>query len=378
MATGVSYYGRISTNVISHYFKNDVWNDITSFRPFFVALKKKGNIETGLDGQDLVWNVQAGRHALSNYSEGQNITIARKKHEIQCRLPWAFYYIDDAITKDEIALASGESAILKINTQLLKRMREAFETRLGYEILQQNGGTSASNVVHGLPTIFQAYTATGYFTGASVTVSGTYAGQTLNLSGITSIDNPESDAWTPRIYNYATVSGWYNTSGALLTGTDWATKCLTILTTAKDAATLGNKSSDVPDMVLHSRANFSAFKNALTQYQRLMVNGTAPDKVGLGIPGAVEYDGLEHTFDVDVTSTDSFLLNFNHIWMDVLKTVDGSAMPGIPGGGGPGKDDMFEVTTQNDIYSNALVARVNLRWQLRMNPRYQTKITSVT
>ena len=351
MATGVSYYGRISTNVISHYFKNDVWENITNFRPLFVALKKKGNIETGLDGQDLVWNVQAGRHAISTYSEGENITVARKKHEIQCRLPWAFYVVSDAITKDEIALASGDSAILKINTQLLKRMKKAFETRLGYEVLQQNGGTSASNVVHGFPTVFQANTAALFFTGISVGVTGTYAGQNLVAAGITSVDNAESNAWTPQIF---------------------------ILTYAKDAATFGNDSSDVPDMVLHSRVNYSALKSVLTQFQRLVVNGSAPDKIGLGIPGAIEYDGLEHTFDVDVTAGDSFMLNINHMWMGVLKTIDASAQPGIPGGGGPGKDDMFEVTTQNDIYSNALIARVNLRWQLRMNPKYQVKITSVT
>ncbi len=119
---------------------------------------------------------------------------------------------------------------------------------------------------------------------------------------------------------------------------------------------------------------FSDLKDVLASTQRLVVSGEAPTNIGLGIPGGVEYDGVEYIFDADQTAAVGHIYNFNDIYLDVLQVPEVPGSNKIPGGGGQGKDDMFEVLVKDDINTNGVLVRVNFRAQLRFNPRTQGKL----
>ncbi len=364
MATGVTYYGRINTNILSHYFLNEVWEGTTNNRPFFIALKKKGKIETGLSGTSLTWNVNGGRHQMAAYDDAEVVTISRKKHEFQATLPWAFLSVNDAITRDEIAMAGDEVSFRRVNKDLLERMKKNFQTRINAQALTQDGNASGTNVLHGAET-FMAATGT---LALRQTANDTYAGLATVTGGITTIDNAEVDAWSPTLQNY-TATGW------AVTGATWRLNCRQALTTLKDNLTFGNAAEEQPDLTVVTRTMFSDLKDVLAASQRLIVNGTpAASNTGLGIPGAVEYDGIEVIFDADQTAATGHMYNFDHINLDVLRVPEISNGK-IPGGGSASADNMFECLVQdNDINTNGILVRVNFRAQLRFHPRYQGKL----
>jgi hypothetical protein len=364
MATGVTYYGRINTNIISHYFLNEVWENTTQHRPFFIALKKRGHIESGLSGLNCTWNVNGGRHSMDAYDDAEVVNITRKKHEFQAVLPWAFLTVTDAITRDEIAMAGDDTSFRRVNKDMLERMKRNFQSRLNAQSLTQDGNASGSNVLHGAETFFGA-------TGSSAklqTPSDTYAGLTTVSGGITTIDNAEPDAWSPKCVNY-TATGWNST------GQTWRANARESITYLKDQLTFGNEPDLQPDVVVTDRGMFSTFKDVLAATQNLYVSQKPGDgPTGLGIPGAVEYDGMEVIFDADQTANTAHMYNFRQIWMDVLKVPEVPGQGKIPGGGSAGKDEMFEVLVKDDITTNGILARVNFRAQLRFNCRYQGKL----
>ncbi len=366
MATGVTYYGRITTNVLAHYFLNEVWENTVNHRPYFTALKKRGHIETGLSGTSCVWNVNVGRHNMSAYDDAEVINITRKKQEVQASLPWAFLNVTDAITRDEIAMSGNDVSFRRVNKDLLERMKKAFMTRISASALTQDGNASGNNVLHGLPSFFAATGTTSQFN----TPSDTYAGLST-ASGVVgaTVDDGEPKAWTPVCTNY-TWTGW------AVTGATWRHNARQALTFTKDQLTFGNAPDEMPDLVITDRTMFSTLKDVLAATQNLYVVGTpnATGTTGLGIPGAVEYDGLEVIFDADQTANTANMLNFHQIFLDVLQVPEVPGGRKIPGGASAGKEDMFECLVDDDITTNGYPIRVNFRAQLRHNPKYQGKL----
>ena len=368
MATGVTYYGRINTNIIAHYFLNEVWEATTNHRPYFMALKKRGHIESGLTGTRCDWNVNGGRHQMAAYDDAEVINITRKKHEFQASLPWAFLTVTDAITRDEIAMSGPDTSFRRVNKDMLERMKKNFQTRINAQALTQDGNASGTNVLHGLESFF----ATTGATGKLQTPSDTYAGLSTASGGITSIDDADPKAWTPVTANY-THTGWN------VTGATWRANAREVLTYTKDQITFGNAPDEQPDLTIMDRTMFSTLKDVLAATQNLYVVGspTGTGTTGLGIPGAVEYDGVECIFDADQTAGVANMLNFHNIWLDVLQVPEVTGGRKIPGGGSAGKDEMFEVLVDdNDITTNGILARVNFRAQLRHNVRAQAKIAA--
>ncbi len=365
MATGVTYYGRISSNILAHYFLNEVWEATTNNRPYFTALKKLGHIESGLSGTNCTWNVNGGRHTMAAYDDAEVINITRKKHEFQAVLPWAFLTVTDAITRDEIAMSGSDTSFRRVNKDMLERMKKNFMTRINAQALTQDGNASATNVLHGLESFFSA---TGT-TSRLQTNNDTYAGLVTVSGGITSIDDPDPKAWTPVNVNWS-WTGWTST------GATWRANAREALTYTKDQITFGNGAEEQPNLTIMPRTLFSTFKDVLAATQNLYVVGSpsGTGTTGLGIPGAVEYDGVECIFDADQTANTVNMLNMHQVWLDVLQVPEVPGGRKIPGGAAAGKDEMFEAIVDDDITTNGTLVRVNFRAQLRHNPRAQAKL----
>lgn len=360
----MTFYNRISTNVISHYFKG-FWENTQNHRATLQALMKRGHVETGVSGSNLVWNVRGGRYSMNAYDELASIDITRQNQYFQCNLPWAFLEVHDGISRDEIAMASGDAALVKHEKEMLKNLTSDFQTRLNASFLTTNGATATGNVLYGFPTMFQD---SGSYTAGNKTAvaQGTYAGQSIKLSDLT-VDGAESNAWSPTLVNYTSTA--FN-SGSAAT---WAGQCLKVITYAKDQITFGNSEEDMPDLLIVDRGMFSDLKYAITSQQRMIVSSGAPDGAGLGIKGAIEHDGIEVVFDNDQTANTGFLLNFHQLYLECLPKP-ATSNPGPDITGKSSTKDYFEVLTEDDIRSNGILARVNFRAQLRGSVKHQAKL----
>jgi hypothetical protein len=364
----MSFYTRIDTNTISHYFKG-YWENTTNHRAALQALMKRGHIETGISGSNLVWNFRAGRYETAAYGDAESIDISRKNHYKQANLPWAFITTSDGITRDEIALAQGEFALVRHEKEMLKNLTNDFETRVNADFLRKDGPASAGNVLYGCPSFF-AHTSSGA-SSKTAAASDSYAGHSTALNGITGVDGAESNAWSPTIVNYTSTA--FNGGSAAT----WEGQALKALTFAKDSITFGNKEEEQPDLVFVTGTMLSDVKNLITAQQRMVITTSPGDAgpQGLGIVGSVQHDGLEIAKDVDMAAGEAYMLNFRQIWLECLPKVS-VENPG-PKLTGNKKPEYFEVLTEDDIRSNGILVRVNLRAQFRFNPRYHALLKNI-
>lgn len=361
------FYNRLDRTLISNFIKG-YWDNITNHRAALQALMKLGNVRPNDSGKNLVWDVRGGRYASTAYDELDTIDIVRKNHYFQCNLPWAFLQVNDGISRDEIAMASGEAALVRHEKEMVTNLCKDFQTRINSDFLNNNGQSLSGNVLYGLPTVF---TDSGSYSSSSrtATPSGTYAGQSLAASGV-SVDNVDTNIWSPQLINY---SGTPFNNGSAAT---WGANALAIITYAKDAVTFGNDGESMPNMLLVDRTMYSQLKYLITQQQRMVVtvkpgeNSTS----GLGIPGAVDHDGVDVVFDIDQPANTGYMLNFNKIWLELIPVAKTDNPGPNLSGKGSAKPDFFEVLTQDDIRSNGIACRVNLRGQYRINPRFQAKL----
>ncbi len=372
MATSMAVSTLLSDSLITHAFEG-AWNNTQNTRPAFMALKQRGHIDYGISGADLTWNVKVARHAIAAYGDNDEISIARQNLKMKCVLPWAFYQMSDAITTDEMALMSGEQAFYKRQKELLKDMTDNFESRLSSEFLNSDGGTGSTNILHGNETFFAA---TASSLTKLATASDTYATQATVLSGL-SVPGAESDAWTPTVVNVGkstTTAGatWVNAGGFVISN------ALEIFDFGLTQAMRGGTGKEnTPDLSIMCRTHWAIMRAAMTANQTGFVDGMPSGAQGFGIPGAMNMSGVEIVMDADCVNTAqsevSYLLNFNHIYLEILPVPDMSGTPSMSGISGGAKKRMFEVATDNNIAQNALRVRVNWRGQLRYNPRYQVK-----
>lgn len=358
------FYSGITTNVIAHYFKG-YWEDTTNHRPAMQAIMKRGNMETGVAGATLTWNFRAARYSSTNYAELDSIDISRSNQYAQATVPWAFETISDAITRDEIAIASGPEALVRRDKEMLGNMTKDFVSRLNYKLLNNDGASLSGNPIYGLPSIFQNVT----YSGKDGTIgAGTYGGQTLALSGL-SVPGAETDAWTPKAVDGTSTT---YTSGS----STWIQNCVDATMYANDKATLGTSEDEQPDLMICTRADFSSMKSKIAASQRIIMSASpenAPQ--GLGLPGGIVLDGLEVLFDQDMVSSKAYLLNTRKIWMEMLpKPTPGSTGPSLPNGSKGKGAEYFEVFTQDDVRTNGLLVRVNWRGQTRFDPRWHCQI----
>lgn len=355
---------RIDRTLIANYIKG-YWENTPNHRFALQALMKRGNIQTASSGNQLIWDVRGGRYSAAAYGVGESIDVTSKNHYFQCNVPWAFLSVVDGITLDEMAMAQGEHAMVRHEKEMLKNICKDFETRINSAFVGNDGYALTGNNLYGIPSFMGGASAGA---GSKVaTANDTYAGQTTVLSGI-AVDGVEADAWSPTLVNYTSTA--FN-SGAAAT---WAGQCLKAITYAKDAVSFGTSAEEQPDCLVLPKAMLSDLKAKITESQRMIItvapNGSSTS--GLGIPGAVDHDGLDCVADVDMAADTGFICNFHKTHFELLPTQSGKVPgPSLSKGKAP---EYFEVLTEEDIRANGVIARVNLRGQFRMSPRHFAKL----
>ena len=359
----MSFSINIENKIISHYFKTQ-WDNTPNHRPIIQALMKRGNVEKGVAGKNLVWNARVSRYTDEAYGIGSSMDISEKRQTIQANLPWAFLRMGDAITKEEMRMASGPEALQKRQGELCKNLYSDFEGRLNFHLLNTDGPASSENKPYGLPSFLSAT-----FNGTAIAgvANDSYGGFSTALSALTGVDTPEADAWSPKFID-ATASDWVGATDT------FAVNGVKALSRMETELTYGAKAGESPDMAIFTRTAYNELKELIIASQQILFSSkpeNAPQ--GLGIPGGIVIGGLEVFFDTDMPVATGYVLNSREAWLEILPaspvSFNGPALPGKGDG-----SDMFEVTTQSDIRTNGLGVRVDWAGQFRFNPRKHGKI----
>lgn len=356
-----TFPANIDHKIIEHYFRAQ-WSNVDNHRPLLQALMKRGHVERGVSGKALVWNARVGRYAAESYAIGQAITLTEKRQTIQATLPWAFLSVTDAVTLEEVAMATGPEALQRRHAEICKNMYADFEAALNAQVLTTDGSTATGTPIHGLPTLLKFTFSTSAIDGTPH-ATATYAGHKIALNGLTGVDNPEEDGWSPKAVS-VTATDWGSGKN------NWEASGVKALQRLITRLTFGTKPDEQPDLAILNRVDYAVLKQKLVDSQRIVfaaAPGNAPQ--GLGIPGGIVVDGVEVVFDADVPAAQGFVLNTRQIWLEVLPKpgVDNTG-PSLPGKNGA---DLFDVRTQEDIRTNGIGVRCNWAGQFRFNPRFQ-------
>ena len=355
------------------------WDNFTDHNPIFGALEEKAHIRKGCEGTSVDWSVRVGRYVSRNVEDMEDVSGAAKQNvlDMRCNLPWGSRFVDDTVSKREYKKQGEKATLRKLWDDRIPQMTgDLIDDGIGADFLL-DGGT-ASESLGGLPAIHPSYTAgteKDNKAGGTFVVTGSYAGQSLALNGITGIDGAVSDAWTPGIVN--TGATW--ASGG--TGFD-KTNAVEIMQHAINLGMIGNKDGDRLNCGVLPRNKFLALKSALVTAERIVVGqGDSSKRFGLG--SSVEFvdiDGLKILWDQNLDGTSQasetlgYLLNLDKIWLDVLRVGEAQSGDKVPGGKKGSRPDMFDVECSYLPFRRGSYISMEFNGQFRINPRYQVVI----
>lgn len=372
MATPTDIINSATTNL---YIKGR-WENFKKMNPFFGILDAKGHIITGESGQQLYWLARAGTYVpviTSDYAD-QSANYVPNKQYINASLAWGETAQFDAVSKGEFAKNDGDSALVKLRDFRMPDMCDDLinrsSTSLSYQILNTNGGTYSGTglPIYGLPSIFAD---SGSYSAGSKTAtsSGTYGGNSLATSGITSVTSPVDNAWTPQLTNATcTLFG---------SGASERNNVLEYFSyTMRQLTFDGNDPTQRPTVILTNGQTFDYGRAAIGAKQTIFLQSapTADDAWGVGT--SVQYfvhDGVKCYWDSNMPASTTYVLNMDQIYFHSLKVVgplSGDTMPGAK----PNKKDMFDAEVNYNDQRRAMTISITWRGQMRANPRFQGKI----
>lgn len=365
----------IINTATTNLFIKGRWENFKKMNPFFGILDAKGHIITGESGQQLYWLARAGTYAptiTSDYAD-QSANYVPNKQYIAASLPWAETAQFDAVSKGEFAKNDGDSALVKLRDFRMPDMVDDLinrsSTSLSYQILQTDGSSYAGTglPIYGLPTIFQS--SGGSAGSKDATSNGTYGGQALATSGITSVTNPVSNAWTPQLTNAtATTFG---------SGASEKNNVLEYLSyTMRQLTFDGNDPTQRPTCGITNGQTYDYARAAIGAKQTIFLQTAVSADDAWGVGTSVQYfvhDGVKFYWDSNMPASTTYVLNMDQMWFHSLKVVgplSGDTLPGAK----PGKKDMFDAEVNYNDQRRAMTISITWRGQLRANPRFQGKI----
>ncbi|MCJ8335154.1 MAG: hypothetical protein MJH10_13025 [Epibacterium sp.] len=360
-------------------FLKGYWENYAEHNPVMSILMSKGNVNKNCEGTSLDWRVKAGRYDPLVVADYQNVEAAglysRKNHYLNVNIPWGEFAVGDSAGKGEFAQQGPKTAMVKLARERVPHMAEdLMDDGLGEKFFNQSN-TGAGDYI-GLEALFATYTPgtdqTNKVSGATLAAGGTYAGQGMDLGGV-SVDGVANDAFTPTYVNSGAT--WDTSTGFT------KANALTILSRGFNELCYGTKGSERPDCAILSKVAFQTVKDALRENERVLITGKADSTTGQGRNWEHIYvDGYDVLWDAHVTATDTsgYILNFNHIHLDQLQVPGPISADKNPGGRNGIDASMFDVEFDYSSTLRALLMSATSRGQYRFNPRYQGKIGDFT
>lgn len=369
----------ITPITISNYGK-DAWNGITQNNPIGKMLLAKGNIRRNTAGTSLTWPLEAGRHAVTIVDDYQDISAnyVPRKRFAQPTIAWGEIVSQCAFSKGQFRQNMGDQALVNFrDVEIPAMFRDLMVGNNGifHQFLNQNGTTytGTGRPIYGLPSIFPSTItwAAGTKTG---TVSGTYAGLSTALSGI-SVDGVETDAWTPTAIN-STSTAWAGGAG----NNTFRYNVFEILNYAigKSSRFSASDRRMLPDCGLLSFDYYQDLGYQIGAKQSFYLTGKVNkgDTFGVGFNTneGLSHGGLMFYWDENLPVTTGWILNFSQIFLDIQPLVGPVSSDKADMKIGGDDESMFETEVTYDPTRRGVLVSATFPGQFRIHPRYQSYI----
>lgn len=347
---------RIINSTTANYLKKEE-NNIMRKRRMTAALREEGRVVYNASGDQLIWGIKYKRAPLNKLGDVVSIQFVRRNRRKSASLGWGGYEVDDSIGEMEKAINKGPQAIAKLVGKIVPDLKEDIENGFCLELYKDGYAPANQGGVYGLESIFGHSTV-----GANNKIlinSDTYAGHSTapGVVGTWNGDWPDGDGKE----EYA----WWSPANIAAKGTGWTPSTKTWPNTITEALSYGTTHAEGNmsplDLVLHSKSSFETFKNKLNERDRIQTQRDAANSllVKLGFGSVINWDGVDHSWEIGVDSADSNTLAYGLVWsaMELQSLNSQLFMP----------KEGSDLETLTDRYVLMFFG------QMRINPRYMVK-----
>lgn len=382
MATPADVIDPITIDAYSY----DAWESALNHSPELYWVTEKGNFMQKEGGQNVTMPIEAGEFEVHSFGEDEDVTASYTptKLHAQATLGWAQKSVLLRMSRTAMMRNRGdrEALVQWRDRAIPKAMRNLCSQgsgSIGYALLNQV--TTDSQRTYGLGDIFRFDNVTTSDKEATVTSAATYAGLSLEVDGITSVDNADSYAWTPRSRN---VDYDWDADSSADGALDTANFPL-IFSELQTDLTFGNDPSMQPSCVIHDKTHFNVGRAYVASLQQIYIQ--RPDKGdkkwGVGNDSKEFYhNGLWHCWSSNMPASTSYMLNFDQIFFFYLRPMPLSEMkwPGKTSGDIKDEDRKSWFTFEVDYTGSrrGLIGEITADYQAMIHPRYQGIVKKFT
>lgn len=304
----VQHFGTIA-NAAHDLFVRKLSDQTLRYHVAIGMMNAKGRIEYGADGTQLTWPIKFKRNTLNTYQDAQEVVFTRKQPYKRATLDWRAYDMNDVVTELELLQTRSRSALFKLYEQKERDIQEDFLAEFNGQFFQ----TGADGLkMQGIHSIFSSVTHLS--AAVEATHSGTYGGldQTLGAYGGSSVADPEYTFWTPTVLTWNS-SAWFAGAGPTFRSNAFEVFRYGITRTFRR----NNKAARV-DYITLCIDWYTKFLNAFEDKEQIYTTkGGDKTVASLGFE-AINFDGVELTWEEDVPDNQAFGVNVDQMGLKVL------------------------------------------------------------
>lgn len=382
----------LTPTTIANYARG-AWDSVCENFPFFAEAKKRGNLKYDVGGDSLQGPIEAGRFSAIVSAPGMDLTdqfVPRVRHA-KYNFPWAEIAAGQYIDRGLLRRNAGDQALVRLrDTEIPAMLRDLIvgtSGGLAYQILQQNGPNySGSGLpIYGFPSFLLQPGATGVVgfdgvatataiapadTDKEATPSSTsqqYAGLNLYLNGITGVDTPEADAWTPTLVN-TSYTGWTGTAD----DEDDAILLFTQHAVNRASRFSANDNTKLPSAGFLDPVFYGYMGNKIAAKQTIYVQSSQKevDTPNLGFqPHKLMHAGLTWMWDKNMPSETAYVVNFDQLTLN-FQTLYRDQENGSPLKVSGEDAGIIETAINFDPTRRGYLVSGTIPGQMQCNPRY--------
>lgn len=329
-------------------FRRKLSDQTIKRRMLLAELERRGRITYNHDGTEMDWRHRYIEHELTPYVDGAPVVFDRIDPYIKAVLPYRAYDMNTVVTKKEKLATKGKSAIFKLYRSKTKELKDDSRKKLNGKLW--GSGDDGQNI-HGLNSIGSGTHTSGAVAG---TVTGSYAGisMVLGANGGSAGDS-EYDFWSP------TLVTW-NSSAWKASGSTFVDTCFEAIRYGMIEVAEENDKESTVDVVVLAKGLYQDFLTAFQAKEQLYTSkGRKPGPIAdLGFE-AVWFDGVEVTWEHDVTTETGWGINFDQMELCIMDSM------------------LFGGDVENDIDSKATKMDLDFFGNLKIeSPRHFFKLAA--
>lgn len=298
---------RSLATTIRDYMKGAV-DTMARKRKLLAMIRSKGKITYDHGGQGIDWGVEYQEGEMVAYSGSHTFTpVDRFKRAF---LDWGGYSVTDAIYEKEMLKNQGKPALIKVYTDMGKRLENDLRKNFPARLLRADGNAAGQELeISGLETFFSISGKEAADVPVGVnndtyaelsTAGGNYGGFWEEDSGGDSIwplgTGPTVfDFWRPLVILWDTPAG----TGLSAASPTWKNNCEEALRFGIDHSMRNDNIDGQLDLILLWRDGYRQFKDVQSAKERINVTADSP-LYKLGFRDMFNFDGIDVTSEFDV------------------------------------------------------------------------------